>query len=783
MSINERKWITTIHSLLTLLFFVLFLYGCATGTAVRVAEDKEEARQPTIEDIRVDTSHDGSTVKIVSSMETPHAGIKLMNPPRIYIDLKGAPAAGLSRRMDVNNGLIKRIRVQERQDQKYITRVVVYLSKGGLEYNIDSRGPHIFLKVIRPPLQASANNGRTGPMKTARETGRIFFKPGPSSLTQILGLDFNVFEGGRSKLTVTTDKKARYGAKMTGPRTLLINVYNATAPPLLLRRLDSKYFEGAVERVKAFSSPKNQRVSIRIRMREKVPYHISQAEGRLEVRFDPSGAKPPSLALHPRGFDKKQRPSGPSKGTSTGSRGYEGALADYAGRKMSFDFVDTDIRNVLKLIAEAIGLNIVWGSEVQGKVSLKLDSVPWDQALEMILKPNDLTYQIEGNIMWVVPRSKLIDMEIKEKERRKALLAQKRIDEVFEPKVVEFVVVKHRRAKDVFCRLVGKAGGKECPNSIGILDITVAKRPTKEKGEEEGLETKLATLDVIITYDDPTNTIIFNGTRRKIEKAKEIIKWLDAPEKQVMIEARIVDAATNFVRDLGIRWNSLLGQKQTNRGIGFQTNPTLYANPQDARGSFSFSSNSPANWRSTVGLLFSRLGSGGLSALAINAALALAETEGQTRIISAPKVLARSGEEAIISRGDKIITPPAEQVKAQEIEAVLSLKVTPTVSTKDYVNLKLEVTNDSAVSPTLISKQSVISSFTVKSGETVVIGGIYDLDQATEEEGIPVARKIPLLGWLFKAERKTNTKRELLIFITATIISKRFSATPHPLDK
>ncbi|MCP4668764.1 MAG: AMIN domain-containing protein, partial [Deltaproteobacteria bacterium] len=130
MSITQRKWITTMVGLLTPLFFGLFLCGCATGPAGGVAGEKEEAKQPIIEDIRVATSHDGSTVEIVSSMETPHAGIKLMNPPRIYIDLKGAPAAGLSRRMDVNNGLIKRIRVQERQDQKYITRVVVYLSKG-----------------------------------------------------------------------------------------------------------------------------------------------------------------------------------------------------------------------------------------------------------------------------------------------------------------------------------------------------------------------------------------------------------------------------------------------------------------------------------------------------------------------------------------------------------------------------------------------------------------------------------------------------------------------------
>jgi type IV pilus assembly protein PilQ len=545
--------------------------------------------------------------------------------------------------------------------------------------------------------------------------------------------------------------------------------------------LDSKYFEGAVESVKALSSPKNQTVSIKLAMRDKVPYHISQAGGRLEVRFDPYEAKPPKVALHPKGM--KKNTSAPSEKPSNKTTGYKGMLADYAGQKMSFDFVDTDIRNVLKLIAEAIGLNIVWGSELTGKVSLKLDNVPWDQALEMVLKPNDLTYQIEGNVMWVVPRSKLIDIELKEKERRKALLAQKSIDEVFEAKVVEFVLLKHRKAFDVYCRLVGKAGDTKCENKLGVLDITVARTEVEEKGEEEKSERARAVgIDLYIAYDEPTNTIILNGTRRKIEKAKNIIEWLDAPEKQVMIEARIVDATKNFVRDLGIQWNMFMGAKQTDPAIGFQTDPTTYANP-GRLGSGILSTNSPADWRQTVGLLFSKLGAGGLSALAIDAAIALAETEGKTRVISAPKVLARSGEEAKIERGDEIILLATEQVEARTIFAGLGITVTPTVSSIDAVNLEVKVTNDRAVTTSLIAKQEVKSSFTVKSGETIVIGGIYDLTQGTEEEGIPVARKIPLLGWLFKAETKSEQKRELLIFLTATIVPKRFSDIPHPLEK
>ncbi|MCP4666052.1 MAG: type IV pilus secretin PilQ [Deltaproteobacteria bacterium] len=657
--------------------------------------------------------------------------------------------------------MIKRIRVQERQDQKYITRVVVYLSKGGLEYNIDGRGPHVLLSVIQPRLQASTHSEGTGTMKAGRDTSRIFFQPGPSPLTQILGLDFNVFEGGRSRLTVTTDKKARYSAKMTGPRTLLINIYNATAPPLLLRRLDAKYFKGAVERVKASSSTKNRTVSVTILMREKVPYYLTQTKGRLEVELGPSEIRPARAVLKPKHQSRTGRRAGGDphkKETSSRSGRYIGALGDYAGQKMSFDFVDTDIRNVLKLIAEAMGINIVWGKEVTGTISLKLDNVPWDQALEMILKPSDLTYQIEGNVMWVVPRSKLIDMEMREKERRKALLAQKRIEDVYQAKVIEFVKVRYRKVETVF-KLMAQ-----------VMDVSGAKIEVEEKGEEEAKKAKLLERDVFATFDSATNIIIIHGIRSKVEKIKGLITQLDVPEYQVMIEARIVDATTNFARDLGIQWNSLLGQAQSRSDVGFGTDPTLYPGPKRTHHAGTFTSNSPADWVANIGLFLGRMGVGQLTALTLDASLALAEEEGKTKIISAPKVIASSGQKAVISRGDVLIIPATEQVAAQEIEATLSLTVTPTISSKDAISLDVTVTDDRAASITQIIEKKVQTNFMVKSGETVVIGGIYREDDLEATDAIPVLGKIPLLGWLFKAEHKTRDKSELLIFLTATIV-------------
>jgi type IV pilus assembly protein PilQ len=200
------------------------------------------------------------------------------------------------------------------------------------------------------------------------------------------------------------------------------------------------------------------------------------------------------------------------------------------------------------------------------------------------------------------------------------------------------------------------------------------------------------------------------------------------------------------------------------------TDPTIYGAPQRYYVSTNFSSNSPADWMSNIGLFLGRLGIGQLTTLTLDASLALAEEEGKSRIIAAPKVIASSGQEAKITRGDKIITPPTEQIASQEIEATLSLTVKPTISSRDSISLDVTVTDDNAISPALILQKEVKTKFMVKSGETVVIGGIYTENEANNTEGIPVFRKIPLVGWLFKANRKTIAKTELLIFLTATIV-------------
>jgi len=248
----------------------------------------------------------------------------------------------------------------------------------------------------------------------------------------------------------------------------------------------------------------------------------------------------------------------------------------------------------------------------------------------------------------------------------------------------------------------------------------------------------------------------------------------------VMIEARVVDATDSFTRDLGIQWDQFQIQKKSEAGVPFTNwgGTPESVDPADPSGfppggrlrSPTFVTNTPDNWAPNIGLVFSKLSASGLTGTILDAKLALSETEGTAKIISAPKVIAMNGQAATISRGDTIIIPATENVAAEELDATLSLTVTPTVSFNNFITMDVEVTDDSAPSTSRILKKSINTKLMVKSGETVVIGGIYKEDSSDEEAGIPVLRRIPFLGWLFKAQSKSTTKSELLIFLTPTVL-------------
>ena len=771
----------------------LILSGCATLPESSAAREKAEV--PVIQSVEVHPSADRVVVEIVSSEPAPYTAFKLLDPPRIVLDVRGELAETLPRGKDVYVAGVTDVRLEEGKTQAMSSRAVIGTNRPvGFDVKASDKVITVTVTPEKEAIPAPETAQKAPAAEEKKEPGtphepRIFFKDRPGDLTQILGLDFTMLDQGKSRLIVTTDKKARYDLNQKGPKNLLLNISQATIPPLIMRHMDSKYFEGAVEMVKTSLSPGDQAVSISISLREMVPFHVKQSEKELTIDFGPTSVKAPEKRIVP--LKQAQAPAAakapappaaqaPSpvaavaptiapmqmteKTDVPGVIGMEaltpvipGTKKEYTGTPMTMDFVNADVTNILRLIAEVSNLNIVWGPEVRGTVSMRLKDVPWDQALDLVLDNNNLGMRRQGNVIWVSTKAQMAQIEAEERRKiqeyearleaeRKKIIQEKEKEKELEPLLTEYIPVDFAKASEI----------------LPLLSVS-------ETGKARGGK---------LSVDARTNMIIMTDIASNVKNAKDTVKIFDTPVKQVMIEARIVDATKDFTRDLGVRWDNFQVQKRSSTGVPFTTFDAVETTPGDPSGypgdsrltSPIFTSNSPAEWAPNLGLVFSKLSASALTATVLDAKIALAEAEGKTKIISAPKVIAMNGQAATISRGDSIIIPATENVASTTLDATLSLEVTPTVSYNNYVSLDVKVTDDNAPTNTRIRKKSINTKLMVKSGDTVVIGGIYTEDEALTEDGIPGLRRLPLLGWLFKAQSTTTNKTELLIFLTPTVL-------------
>ena len=763
------------------LFLLGFLaFGCSTPSPTRVEDDGDGPA--VLKSIETTVTPEKTTIVMTApGARKDRKTYTLSDPPRICVDLEATPADDLPQTVRMPEGPVDRWLIQPRGIGH--TGVVVYVRPKEYKYHFTREGEKVILTVI------PVGNEKF------RASEAVQARPGNTAGSSIRELVVLEGPGGGTRLRIETDRPVESAMALEG-NVLSIDLKSVAAPPQGLKALEKKPSGGAIQGIRAFYTPRDRSVILKVSLRALAPYHVNREGNLLTVDFDPipgGGSQPAPQPVGRPAVDTatskppQPRPAAPvdlhdtakaSKEEETRAELFESSSRNYAGQKMSFDFVDTDIRNILKLLAEVASLNIVWGSDVEGKISMRLDNVAWDQALEMVLKPNGLTYQIEDDVLWVVPRTKLEDMEIGEKKRKGALMAAKRLQGVFEAKVLEFIVVRHRPVADIFKMLVGDPTAT--PKIPGILDIEGAESEEKEEGEEEeGKRIKIRALDLYLSFDSGTNMIIANGVRAKVDKVKELVRKLDVPEKQVLIEARIVEATTGFTRDLGIEWKSLDGNAPGIQRKWYNADGTTKFDG-------SFSTNSPASWTPNIGLAFGFLTDGGLGSLALDASLALAQEDQKIKIISAPKVMTKNGGEAYISRGtvDYYSIRTLDTISFQQIPAVLSLKVVPTVSADNsHVTMEVEVTDDKtkdqetttseegeSTSPPGRTEKKITSTLIVKTGDTVVIGGIYQEDKRVGDSGVPFLKDIPVLGWLFKAEYKEEAKVELLIFLTPTVV-------------
>jgi len=429
-----------------------------------------------------------------------------------------------------------------------------------------------------------------------------------------------------------------------------------------------------------------------------------------------TGAAPETIAMPPAGssiFEKKT---------------IAGEEQRFTGKKISLNLVDADIRQVFRLFHEISGLNFVLDPGVSGRVTIVVDDVPWDQALDLILKNNGLDKVLDNNVIRIATTQKLAQ----EAGARKALKEAKELET---DTVTITRTLSYAKARDV--DQVIKTGVLLSPRGKSF-------------------------------FDERTNTIIITDVPTKIEPLDRLLTSLDRKTTQVMIEARIVETTREFVQDLGINWG--LHGKRTDA----TTNPFGWEFPHNATVDWDLNlARNPGI--SDLAFSFSNIS----NSFALDLALDALETDGRARILSAPKIATRNNEEAEIEQGVRIpiVNTTATEINVEFVSASLKLKVTPQITAEGTVMLNLEVSNDT---PELsirtntgtpgIRTQRAKTKVLVTDGGTTVIGGIFVVNEGHSEFGVPFLRKIPFFGWLFKSRNITNENRELLVFVTPKII-------------
>lgn len=399
----------------------------------------------------------------------------------------------------------------------------------------------------------------------------------------------------------------------------------------------------------------------------------------------------------------------------------------YTGKRISLNLVDADIKQVFRLFHEISGINFVLDPSVEGRVTIVLDEVPWDQALDIILKNNGLDKVYENNVIRIATTAKLAQ----EAAARKQLKEAKELEA--EPVTITRTL-SYAKAKDV----------ERVVRDSGVLSA---------RGK--------------VFTDERTNTLIVSDIPKKIEPLDALLSSLDTETPQVMIEARIVETSRQFVQDFGVVWG-LNAFADAAHGTATRLNF-----PHNA--SVRYGLNLPgAGQASSLAFHFGNI----LDSLTLDVALNALETEGRGRILSSPKITAQNNERAEIEQGVRIpvVNTTATEINVEFVSASLRLQVTPQITAEGTVVLDIQVENNTPdfvnrvgdVPP--INTQRAQTKVLINDGGTAVIGGIFSVNEGTSETGVPWFRKIPVLGWLFKSRNITNENRELLIFITPKII-------------
>lgn len=649
-------------------------------------------------------------------------GYSIEQPARIAIDMPETTSTLSSKRQDIGSGNARSATVVSTKDR---SRLVINLTRS-VGYTSRVEGNNIILQIGgKDPVVATTTATTT--VATPATTGSASAPAAKAATPAMQGLrvvnvDFRRGEAGEGQVQIMlNDPRASANIRREGKR-IVAELKNVQLPDNLSRRLDVTDFSTPVQYVDVSRSKDSTRIVIEP-VNDKFEYLAYQTDKLLSINI----SNPPA---DQKADAKKQFP--------------------FTGEKLSLNFQNIEVRAVLQLIADFTGLNLVASDTVQGGITLRLQNVPWDQALDIVMKTKGLSKRQMGSVLLIAPSAEIAAREKSE------LDAVRQVEEVA-PLITEYIQLKYAKAAVLKQKLLTSAQGLLSERGTAVVD-------------------------------ERTNTLLMKDTASSIEKVREVINMLDVPVRQVLIEARIVVAATNVGKELGVKWG----------GAGFKNNgstanywggkqQTITEGNQILFGGTGATGNLSGINLSTANMVNFGATNSAASSFAIgyqtadfllDLELSAIETDGRAEIVSQPRVITADGQTASIESGKEIPYQEASSSGATSVSfkpAVLKLEVTPQITPDDRIIMDLVINQDSVGEVTVtgvptIDTNSVQTQVLVDNGETVVLGGIFRSEEINTINKTPFFGDLPLIGALFRYNNHSSEKSELLVFITPRLV-------------
>ncbi len=714
---------------------------------------------------------------VIQASQAPSFNVfKLSDPVRLMIDIARADVSKLSMPMEVHLASIVNINAMQLKDGNQLNgRVMIELKDDAIHFvktvddqiliqfplsqeepaqarqekNLPKNQADVSLEEAIAKLQNEEQEliSRTREEKRIKEEKVELEKSSQLLLPiEVQNIQFeNTATSSIIKVQISDDTEVVLDEQDQQP-TIIIK--NAQIPTALVKKLDARDYQGPVAFISSFQAQPRE-VHVAVDLQSNAPYEIKVHQRVISLIVKKTANQE---IYENQGLSQSIESSNAIQRDPFDLPKIKRRAKKYTGKKINLNVKDADIHSVVRSLAQWSGVNIVMSDDITGTVSIVLKQVPWDQALEIILKSKALDYEKDGNIIRIAPRETIA-------AERKADIEKNQIKEKLKPIMIRLITVNH-------------ASGQEMVDQV--------KNVLSERGS--------------VNFDQRTNTLIIKDVDVNIDAAEDLVRRLDTQTPQVLIEARIVEVNKVNEKEFGIQWG---GQMLKSTGLA---NPTglyfpsavgikggaddLQIRPKGVPDNPNFIVNLPA----TVGV-----GSGGAlglslgsvdSAFNLNVRLSAAANRGTVKIISSPKITTLDNKIATISQGVSI---PISQISAQGVQttffdATLKLEVTPHVTQDGNIYLQLKANNDtpdfqnvgSRGDPTILKKQAS-TQVLLKDGETTVIGGIYTSNSGTSTVEFPILGQIPILGVLFRNDSKRTQRNELLIFITPRVVNRNAS--------